>query len=117
MQELGQACPATALAVLASVGLCARSIHNWGSAAEKEKYLTDLLNGTKIGGYSALEPEAGLDTWELKTAAVEDGKGYHLSGAKNMAYNAPSADVTIITAAADSNPALFLVEKDAAGLE
>ena len=44
LQELGQACPATALAVFASVGLCARAIYNWGAASEKEQYLSDLLS-------------------------------------------------------------------------
>ncbi len=29
-QELGEACPATALSVLSSVGLCARALCEWG---------------------------------------------------------------------------------------
>ena len=68
-QELGEACPATALSVLSSAGLCARALGLWGEKAEQEEFLKGLLSGEIIGVCGDLEPEAGLDTWTLKTTA------------------------------------------------
>ncbi len=117
LQELGDACPATALAVLSSVGICARAIYEWGGQDDKDKYLSDLLAGKIIGAYGSLEPDAGIDTWEFKTTAVPSGDDFQLSGSKSMALNAPIADLTLVTATANDTPGLYLIAKGASGLD
>jgi alkylation response protein AidB-like acyl-CoA dehydrogenase len=47
-QELGEACPATALSVLASAGLCARALCDWGETPEQEALLKDLVRGQTL---------------------------------------------------------------------
>jgi len=116
-QELGEACAATALSVLSSVGLCGRAIYEWGEKAERDAYLPDLLGGEKIGACGSLEAEASLDDWGLKTTASLSGSVFKLTGEKCMVLNAPVADTKILTALVDGTPTLFLVPPDAKGIE
>jgi butyryl-CoA dehydrogenase len=116
-QELGEACPATALSVLSSVGLSGRALYEWGDKAEQDAYLLGLLGGEKIGACGSLEAEASLDDWDLKTTASSSGNDYKLTGEKSMVLNAPVADAKILTASVDGTPALFLVPPDAKGVE
>ncbi len=116
-QELGEACPATALSVLSSVGLCARSLCEWGEKAERDAFMGGLLGGETIGACGDLEPEASLDAWTPKTTASSSGSGAKLTGEKAMVLNAPLAGPKILTASEDGAAALFLVYPDAPGLE
>ena len=118
MQELGDACPSTGLAVMSSVGLCARALFEWGDEAAQKACLADLLSGKILGAYASLEPEAGLDSWDLKTVATQAGDNVVLNGQKNMVLNAPMAGASVVSAA-DSNgqEGLFLVAPGAAGIE
>ncbi len=116
-QELGEACPATALSVLSSVGLCARALCEWGEKAERDAFLSGLLGGETIGACGDLEPEASLDAWTPKTTASSSGSGAKLTGEKAMVLNGPFAGPKILTASVDGAAALFLVSPDASGLE
>jgi len=116
-QELGNACPATALSVLSSVGLCARALCEWGEKAEQESLLGGLLGGETIGACGDLEPKASLDAWTPKTTASATGSGTSLTGEKAMVLNGPFAGPKILTASADGTAALFLVLPGAAGIE
>ena len=116
-QELGEACPATALSVLSSVGLCARALCEWGEKGEQNAFLGGLLGGETVGACGDLEPEASLDAWTPKSKASASGSGAKLTGEKAMVLNAPMAGPKILTASADDSAALFLVSPDASGLE
>jgi len=116
-QELGDACPATALSVLSSVGLCARALCEWGEKTQQESLLGGLLGGETIGACGDLEPEASLDAWTPKTTASSSGRGARLTGEKAMVLNGPFAGPKILTASADGTAALFMVLPDAPGLE
>ena len=116
-QEIGGACPSTGLAVLSSVGLCARALYEFGPQAARDKYLADLLKGETIGSYGSQEAGASLDDWDFKTTASSAGDGATLKGEKSMVLNAPTADLMVFTAIANGSPALFLVDHGTAGLE
>ncbi len=116
-QELGEACPATALSVLSSVGLCARALCEWGEKAERDSLLGGLLSGQMIGACGDLEPEASLDAWSLKSSAVPSGNGFNITGDKSMVANAGLSGPTIVTASVDGAAGLFLVPPDASGVE
>ena len=45
IEELGWACGSTALSLAAHNGLCCGPINNWGTDAQKEKYLPRLAGG------------------------------------------------------------------------
>jgi alkylation response protein AidB-like acyl-CoA dehydrogenase len=116
-QELGAACPATALSVLSSIGLCARALCEWGDAALRDTCLKDLLAGEIIGAFGDLEPEASLDAWTLNTTASPSGEGFALRGEKLMVLNAPLAGPKILTASVEGTSGLFLISPDASGIE
>lgn len=116
-QELGEACPATALCVLSSAGLCARALFEWGGKAERDAFLPALLRGEAIGAWGDLEPKASLDDWGLKTTASRSGGDFRVTGEKVMVLNAPVAVAKTLSASVDGGPALFLVAPDAKGIE
>jgi alkylation response protein AidB-like acyl-CoA dehydrogenase len=93
----------------------------YGSAAQREKYLPPLCDGTLVGANAASEPDAGSDIFSMRTRARRDGEVYVLNGAKTFVTNAPVADLFV--AYATVNPALgamgitgFIVERGTPGL-
>ncbi|MBD8005519.1 acyl-CoA dehydrogenase family protein [Bacillus norwichensis] len=100
-------------------GIGALPIAYFGSQAQKEKYLPDLLSGNKIAAYALTEPSAGTDALGLKTTAIlaDDRKHYILNGEKQWITNSAFADVFIVYAKVDSKQiTAFIVEKKSEGL-
>lgn len=51
-------------------------LEKYGSPYIKEKYLTPLAKGEKLGAFALSEPEAGSDATKQKTTADKDGDYY-----------------------------------------
>lgn len=83
----------------AHTSLGANPINDWGTDAQKEKYLVPLAKGEKIGSYGLTEENAGSDAGGTQTVAVkqEDGS-YILNGNKIFITNAGSSDIYIVFA-------------------
>ena len=96
-------------------------INEFGSKYQKDKYLTDLINGNKIGCFGLTESEAGSDPASMKTTYKKTKDGYILNGSKNWITNAPIADVFIIWALEENKDHKsiegFILEKKLNGLE
>ncbi len=95
-------------------------LENYGSDFIKEKYLTPLAQGEKLGSFALSEPEAGSDATKQKTTADKDGDFYVLNGIKNWISNGQSADYHLVMATTDKEKAhkgisTFLVEKGTEG--
>jgi len=95
-------------------------LESYGSDFIKEKYLTPLAQGEKLGSFALSEPEAGSDATKQKTTADKDGDFYILNGMKNWISNGQSADYHLVMATTDKEKAhkgisTFLVEKDTEG--
>ncbi|MFD8642101.1 acyl-CoA dehydrogenase family protein [Streptomyces zaomyceticus] len=74
-----------AVAVATSVHtLACHPLHTFGTAAQKERWLPEMLEGRTIGGYSLSEPQAGSDAAALtcKAERQDDGSGYRITGTK-----------------------------------
>jgi acyl-CoA dehydrogenase len=54
----------------------------FGTAEQKRRMLPPLVAGTDKACFAVTEPDAGLDTLNLKTRAVRDGDTYVVSGQK-----------------------------------
>src|SRR6202000_804773 len=54
----------------------------FGSEAQKRRMLPPLVAGEHKACFAVTEPDAGLDTLNLKTRAVRDGDRYLVSGQK-----------------------------------
>ena len=92
-------------------------IFEFGSEAQKRKYLPDLAGGAKIGCFGLTEPNHGSDPAGMVTRARKVAGGYSISGAKRWITNAPLADVFVVWAKDDDGAIRgFILEKGMAGL-
>ena len=92
-------------------------IHEFGSDAQKTKYLPKLAKGEWIGCFGLTEPDHGSDPGSMVTRARKVPGGYALSGAKMWISNAPIADVFIIWAKTEDGIIRgFILEKGTKGL-
>lgn len=79
-------------------GIAGQVLVNFGTDAQKEKYLPGLAAGDLVASFALTEPDAGSDPSRLRTKAVKDGGGYLISGQKRFITNAPQADVFMVFA-------------------
>ncbi|AZG09897.1 acyl-CoA dehydrogenase [Pigmentiphaga sp. H8] len=73
-------------------------IHEFGTEAQKQKYLPKLATGELIGCFGLTEPNHGSDPGSMVTRATKVDGGYRLSGAKMWITNSPIADVFVVWA-------------------
>ncbi|PLQ01610.1 acyl-CoA dehydrogenase [Cupriavidus pauculus] len=73
-------------------------IYEFGSEAQKQKYLPKLATGEWIGCFGLTEPNHGSDPGSMVTRAKKVDGGYELSGAKMWITNSPIADVFVVWA-------------------
>lgn len=100
-EELGRADSSVRgfLAVHGSlVSLC---INDWGTAVQKQHYLTKLATGEWIGCYCLTEPNAGSDAASMESTAREEADAYILNGEKIWITNGGIADVALVFASLD----------------
>src|SRR5579883_3074850 len=98
--------------------LVMHAIYQYGSEAQKQKYLPKLASGEWIGCFGLTEPNHGSDPGSMETRARKQKDGsYVLSGAKNWITNSPIADVFVVWAKDDNNDIRgFILEKGWKGL-
>jgi acyl-CoA dehydrogenase len=70
----------------------------FGSEAQKQRILPPLIAGQDKACFAVTEPDAGLDTTQLKTQAVRDGDHYVLNGRKIWISTAQVANKMLILA-------------------
>lgn len=112
------------LGVIMSVNnsLVCYGLEKYGSDFIKQKYLTPLAKGEKLGAFALSEPEAGSDATKQKTMADKDGDNFSLNGIKNWITNGTTADYYLVMATTNKELAhkgisTFLVEKGTSGFE
>jgi acyl-CoA dehydrogenase len=70
----------------------------FGSEAQKQRMLPPLIAGQDKACFAVTEPDAGLDTTQLKTQAVREGDHYVLNGRKIWISSAQVANKMLILA-------------------
>jgi len=92
-------------------------IYEFGSDAQREKYLPKLARGEWVGCFGLTEPDHGSDPGGMVTRATKADGGFRLNGAKMWITNAPLADVFLIWAKDPSNVIRgYLLDRGAKGL-
>jgi glutaryl-CoA dehydrogenase len=96
-------------------------INEFGSQAQKQKYLPKLSRGEWIGYFGLTEPNHGSDPNGMEARAVKTNDGYSLSGNKMWITNSPVADVFVVWAKCvggnfDGKIRGFILEKGMKGL-
>ncbi len=92
-------------------------INEFGSEAQKQKYLPKLATGEWIGCFGLTEPNYGSDAGGMITRAKKVPGGYSLTGSKMWISNSPIADVFVVWAKNDEDVIRgFILEKGMKGL-
>ena len=92
-------------------------INEFGSEAQKQKYLPKLAAGEWIGCFGLTEPNHGSDPGSMITRARKVDGGYRLTGSKMWITNSPIADVFVVWAKDDAGDIRgFILEKGWEGL-
>jgi butyryl-CoA dehydrogenase len=120
VEELARVCATTSLIVSVHTSLGTWPIFEFGTQAQKDRYLPDLITGRRLAAFALTEPGAGTDVAAGTATAVLSGDEYVLNGTKIFITNGGYADVFIVMAKTD--PTLgargisaFIVERDAPG--
>lgn len=128
--SLGLACEEleavdTTLRVILSVhiGLNSLAILQWGTEAQKQRFLAPQARGEKIACFALTEPGAGSDVAGMKSTARRSGDDYILNGEKMWISLATKADNALVVARTNleaPNPhdglTAFLVELSSPGV-
>jgi short-chain 2-methylacyl-CoA dehydrogenase len=101
IQELAKVDPAASVIVDVQNTLVNNAIEAWGTAEQKQKYLSQLATRS-LGSYALSEASAGSDAFALTTRAVADGAGYKISGRKLWITNAAEAAIFLVFATLDA---------------
>jgi alkylation response protein AidB-like acyl-CoA dehydrogenase len=118
-EALSTGCPAVA-AYISIQNMCAWMIDQFGSEAQRQRWLPGLTAMELLASYCLTEPGAGSDAAALRSRAVLDGEHYVLDGQKQFISGAGTSDVYIVMARTGVDGprgiSAFIVEKDTPGL-
>ena len=119
-EELAKHCATTSVMFSAHGSLCCWPISAYGTEEQKQKYLTQLCSGEKLGAFALTEPGAGTDAAMQKTVAEDKGDHWVLNGSKIFITNAGYADIFIVMAMTDKSMgtkgiSAFIVERGMPG--
>ena len=92
-------------------------INEFGTEAQKQKFLPKLATGEWIGCFGLTEPNYGSDPGGMMSRAKKVDGGYELTGTKTWITSSPVADVFIVWAKDDAGDIRgFVLEKGWKGL-
>jgi alkylation response protein AidB-like acyl-CoA dehydrogenase len=118
-EALATGCP-TISAFLSIHNMVAWMIDRFGSDAQRDHWLPQLVGMEKIASYALTEPGAGSDAAALSTRGVRDNQGYVLNGAKQFISGAGTSDLylTMVRTGGPgaSGVSALLIPKDTPGL-
>ena len=82
------------------MGLGVNPVLEYGTQAQKERWLPDLVAGTALAGFGLTEPGAGSDAGATRTKAELDGGEWVVNGAKQFITNSGSSITSLVTVTA-----------------
>jgi len=120
--ELGYTTPAFRSMFGTNNGIAGHVLLEGADEEQRKTYLPRLASGEWTASFALTEEGAGSDPGGLSTAAVRDGDGWVIDGAKRFITNAPVADVFMVfartdpTASGGAGISAFMVERGTAGV-
>ena len=122
IEEIARWDASLALTVASHTSLGSGHIALAGNESQKEKYLTPLAKGEKLGAWCLTEPGSGSDASGMKTTAVKKGNKWILNGSKIFITQGSVGDIYVVLAKTDPNKgtkgiSAFIVEGKWDGVE
>lgn len=96
IEEISRCCASTGVILSVQNSLYCDPIHRFGTAEQKEKFLSPFARGERIGCYALTEPQAGSNAAALQTKAARKGDSYIVNGTKAWITNGGAADAAIV---------------------
>jgi len=115
IEQIARACVTSSL-ILSVHALASLPLLLVGTPEQQARLVPDLASGKKLAALALTEPEAGSDAAALRTRAIKEGNGYHLSGTKRFITNGSVAGLVTVFAVTDPDAprhkriSCFLVE-------
>jgi alkylation response protein AidB-like acyl-CoA dehydrogenase len=101
LEELARGWLTVAMGISVHVLSC-HGVAQFGTEAQRERWLPDMLGGTTLGAYCLSEAHAGSDPAAMRTRAERDGAGpdagYRITGEKAWITHGPVADFFLLLA-------------------
>ena len=94
----------------------AEGVYRYGSDAQKESYLGEIINGRKLASFALTEPASGSDAGTMATTAEKKAGEFVINGSKMFITNAGEADVYFVFAKTKKGPSAFLLDAPKRGL-
>ena len=121
VEEIAAVDGSVGLSLAAHTSLGSNHIYQFGTEAQRQKYVPKLATGEWLAAWGLTEAEAGSDSGGTRSTAVRDGDAWVLNGSKNFTTNASVGNVAVLMAVTD-RPAgrhgisAFIVELDNPGI-
>jgi alkylation response protein AidB-like acyl-CoA dehydrogenase len=103
MEEIAAADAAHSTIVSVNNSLYCTAILDFGTDAQKRKFVMPVASGQAIGCYGLTEPQSGSDAANMRTRATlsADGSYYTINGKKSWITSGPVADYMLLFATVD----------------
>jgi butyryl-CoA dehydrogenase len=100
IEELGRVDQSVGITLEAGVGLGINPILTYGTQAQKDRWLPDLVAGRALAGFGLTEPGAGSDAGATRTKAALDGDAWIVDGSKQFITNSGTDITSLVTVTA-----------------
>lgn len=119
-EEISRVCASVAITLIVTNQVVGCLLNEFGSEAQKQRFLVPIASGGKLGAFGLTEASAGSDAAALETTATRQNNGYILNGAKIFITNGAEADFVVVFATLDKSLGYrgitgFVVEKGTPG--
>ena len=121
IEEIAAVDGSVGLSLAAHTSLGSNHIYQFGTEAQRQKYVPKLATGEWLAAWGLTEAEAGSDSGGTRSTAVRDGDSWVLNGSKNFTTNASVGQVAVLMAVTDRSAgrhgiSAFIVELDNPGI-
>lgn len=96
IEQIAAECPRSADVVQFGNFGPIRTFAEYGTAAQKKRWLADLLSGHIVMSLGMSEPDAGSAVTDLKTSARQDGAYYVINGGKVFSTFSAQAQIFLV---------------------
>ena len=122
IHELAKVDASHALTISAHTNLGTSPIMEFGTQAQRQRYVPLLASGTVLGGFGLTEPGAGSDAGGTATTAVDKGDHYLLNGTKVFITHGGVGEIFVATARTEAGKGSkgitsFILTKETCDLE
>src|SRR5213082_2335798 len=122
INEMAKVDASHAITISAHTTLGTSPIVNFGTTAQKNRYVPLLASGKVLGGFGLTEPSAGSDAANTQSTAIRKGAHYILNGSKIFITHGGVGEIFVVTAVTDPGKGTkgissFIVTKQATDLD